>query len=772
MSRLVEAGVAPRETLESALEGRQDDALSDAEVLVAAGLPEWPIYEVLAAECHLPLVHVEGANLDRRLVARISREVAEHYAMIPLAVSEGRLRLAMADPLDVIGEDVVRFATGLEVERVVAPRSEILRALREAYAEEVSVGSLLDRIPDSDLEFRADHDEDPEPTDQEHQSRPVIALVNRVLSDAINMEASDIHVEPREEGLRVRYRVDGVLRTVVELPRKVQSACLSRLKLMAGMDIAERRVPQDGRFRIALKDRDVDLRVSSLPGSRGEKIVLRILDRRGHSLTLDDLSFSKHDYERLLLAVDAPQGMVLITGPTGSGKTTTLYAALDRLNREGANLVTVEDPIEYELPGVHQVSIREKAGLTFARALRSILRQDPDVVMVGEIRDPETAEIALQAAQTGHLVLSTLHTNDASQSVTRLLQMGVPAYLVGSALLCVVAQRLVRRLCVACRQPETCSPSLLEIVRSAAPGPLPAEAFAAAGCEECHHTGFRGRVGLYEVLPITDRLRALIVQNAPALTLARAAREEGMRSLLEDGLTKVAQGLTSLDELLRVVQIRAEGQRLCLSCERPLQEDFLFCPFCTQGLTRFCPACHKGVRADWAACPYCGCALAETPPSASPTPGPALGAPAPGPAPLPSPPLSPAGAAEAAPETADVLVVTSDGTLLTVLRTLLERAGYRVLAGGSQQEGVSLARTRLPRLVLADLSTLTQPPAFVAALRSQLGTSLVPLLLLTLRGPDGLLEGLALQADDYLLKPVEPAPLLTKVARLLRRSRG
>ncbi len=599
LAQLTEATDLGQQKLIGLLETAEDSQLPLDQALVTTGLTEERIYRILADLYELPLVRVEVDPLVARL---IPESLARNHAMLPLAREGQRLVLAMADPVDVLGEDAVRQSTGFEIKRVLALRSEILAAIEQVHHGPGGIDTLLEQLPDQEATDDAEEAEEP---DQLYQTRPIIRLVNRILTDGVRGGVSDIHLEPMEDTLRVRFRIDGLLRTMMELPRRVQNACLSRLKLMASLDIAERRIPQDGRIKLHMRDRLVDLRVSSLPTFFGEKIVLRVLDRSRTRMAWTDLGFSGRDWACLEEVLSSPQGMLTITGPTGSGKTSTLYSALVHLNQDHRNLVTVEDPVEYQLPGINQVPVNPKQGLTFARALRSILRQDPDVVMVGEIRDPETAEIALQAAQTGHLVLSTLHTNDAASSVVRLAQMGLPGYLIGSSLLCCVAQRLARRLCTHCRVEAAPSPRVLELVEARGVPVTGGPWFNAPGCDQCQQTGYSGRMGLYEVLMITDRLRGLILQDANSQTLSRAAREEGMRLLIEDGLEKAALGLTSLEELIRVAQVEREGHRLCATCERVLGEEFLACPFCTQGASEFCPACAKGVRTGWKCCPYC-----------------------------------------------------------------------------------------------------------------------------------------------------------------------
>lgn len=524
--------------------------------LVQVGLAdESRVARALAGLFHLDFVLPDGKALDPKVQAMIPPEVARNFEIVPLAIEDGVLVLAMADPLDVVAEDVVRLRTGYPVRRVVATRSRIKALLNGEGGEPPEVDDLIGQLSGEEVELLGSVDDTRDEGEAYgEQDAPIIQLVNALLVDAIGVGASDVHVEPQPEGMRVRYRVDGVLRVVCLVPRKIQNACISRLKLVSGMDISEKRRPQDGRTRVRVGQRSVDLRASTLPSTWGEKVVLRILDRDAELVELEHLGMAPADLERYGRMFRRPQGLLLITGPTGSGKTSTLYSTLREINRTTDNLVTVEDPVEVQLPGITQVQVNPRAGVTFASALRSILRQDPDVIMVGEIRDTETAEIAFQSAQTGHLVLSTLHTNSAAATIVRLGQIGIPAYLVGDCLLGVVAQRLVRRLCPSCRQEAAPDPASWRDLARAGVTPPPS-CWSPVGCEACSGTGYRGRTGLYEVVPVTPGLKQAILQGRCEAELVKVAREDGARALLDDGLDRVASGETSLEELLRVVAL-------------------------------------------------------------------------------------------------------------------------------------------------------------------------------------------------------------------------
>ncbi len=468
----------------------------------------------------------------------------------PLRVEEGELVVAMADPGDLYVYETLERVTGYRVRPVLARERDILEALSHYFTDGQAQGKRV-AGEESEIEYLEEDEEDVEHLRDLASEAPVIRLVNTLIARALESRASDIHIEPFERELRVRYRIDGILHDVEAPPRQLQAALTSRIKLMAKLNIAERRLPQDGRIKLRMLGREIDLRVSTLPTLYGESVVLRILDRSSIVLDLEALGFPSDTLAAFSRLIRRPHGMILVTGPTGSGKTTTLYGALHKINSPDKKIITIEDPVEYQLSGVNQIHVKPQIGLTFANGLRSIVRQDPDVIMVGEIRDFETAEIAVQAALTGHLVFSTLHTNDAAGAVSRLLEMGVEDYLLASSLLGVLAQRLVRRLCLRCRRPVE---SNLTYLGAGGEGNGPAAIYEAQGCEECSMTGYRGRSGIYELLLVNDEIRKLILQHASADVIKGQAVSQGMRTLREDGWREVRAGITTVAEVLRVTQ--------------------------------------------------------------------------------------------------------------------------------------------------------------------------------------------------------------------------
>jgi general secretion pathway protein E len=548
---LVKEALITPDVLEDALARIRRSGESLSEALVAMGaVAAADVPRVIALEHGLLYLSREDFPAALPVVKNVSPKYLRQYGVCPLALDGNVLTVATSDPLNPMIADDLRQATGMSIRFVVSSPETIIEAFDRAYE---GVATPLQRIVEGmEDDAGGEGDEDVNHLRDMAFEAPVVRLVNLLVENAITAHASDIHIEPFEDSLRIRYRIDGVLFDQESPPRRLQAAVTSRIKIMAEMNIAERRLPQDGRIRVTLNARRVDIRVSTVPTVHGESIVMRLLDRSSVFLPLENLGFSPDIRARFEALIKRPHGILLVTGPTGSGKTTTLYAALDKINSPDRKIITVEDPVEYQLRGVNQIPVRAKIGLTFATGLRHIVRQDPDVILVGEIRDLETAEIAIQAALTGHLVFSTLHTNDAPGAITRLEDMGVEPYLVSSVLEGVLAQRLVRRICEACRVPDTPTRGDLEALGFETDGRY--ALFRGKGCDECRGTGYRGRFGIYELFPVTDDVRSLVLRRASTPEIRRHAVEAGMLSLRLDGWMKARDGLTTVEEILRVTQ--------------------------------------------------------------------------------------------------------------------------------------------------------------------------------------------------------------------------
>jgi type IV pilus assembly protein PilB len=540
---LVEAGLITEEQLQETLKEKSPgQKLGDA--LVQRGyITEQKLIEVLEFQLGIPHVSLYRYPIDVKLTKLVPQEFAKRKMLMPLKREGDRLLVAMADPMDFLAIDDLRLSTGFHIETAIASKDDILRAINKYYNLDVSIDEYFDTSQPQPVEELRPAEED----------SPIVRLVNQIIQSAVEQKASDIHIDPQETKVLIRYRVDGVLRTERALPKSMQSVLTSRIKILANLDITEYRIPQDGRFKVHLQFHPVDLRVSTLPTVFGEKIVMRILDLGSALNDLSKLGFHKLNYERFIQLIERPNGIVLITGPTGSGKSSTLYAALNHLNREEVNIITIEDPVEYQIEGINQIQVNPNVGLTFAKGLRSILRQDPNIIMIGEIRDTETAEVAIRAALTGHLVLSTLHTNDSISTITRLIDMGIEPFLVASALNGVVAQRLVRRVCLDCRQEQPATKWEIDIF--AKRGLKIDKVVRGKGCPVCNMTGYKGRVAIQELMMMTDEMRHVIYNGEPLSKLKELAIRNRMLFLMDDGLLKVKQGLTTTEEVFRVVTL-------------------------------------------------------------------------------------------------------------------------------------------------------------------------------------------------------------------------
>ena len=543
---------------EQALGARQAAEAEDepvVDVLARDGtISKEDILKTLAGQFGMEMITLQGLDIPREILDMVSGDVVQRYKVLPVFKNDNVLTVAIGDPLNVDTLDELRYLLKCNVEGVVAMPEEIEKAIANYYGRATgAVDQVLTEITEGTLALPDEVQEQlVADTDVTEADAPIIKLVSLIIMEAFRSRASDIHLEPMPKKFRVRYRIDGVLHEVDSPPKRLQSAIISRVKIMANMSIAEKRVPQDGRIQINVMGRDLDLRVSSIPTNHGESIVMRILDKAGIALGLPQLGFFADDQQTFERLIGLSDGIILVTGPTGSGKTTTLYACLNTINKPDRKIITVEDPVEYQMSGINQVQVRADIGMTFAAALRAILRQAPNIIMIGEIRDLETAEIAINASLTGHLVFSTLHTNDAPGAVTRLIDMGVKPFLVASSTRAIMAQRLVRKICDKCKEPYTPTEAELRLLGPAAQQLASAQIYHGAGCADCHGTGYRGRIGIFEIVLIDDQVRNLIFEQVAATELRTKARELGMRTLREDGLRKVVAGQTTLSEVLRV----------------------------------------------------------------------------------------------------------------------------------------------------------------------------------------------------------------------------
>jgi len=561
---LVDSGAITLEQLNDALAVQRRTGERLGRALVKLGYTtDAVIAAVIERQFGVPRISLTEYVVSPDVIALVPEAMARRYKVLPVEVAGNKLRLAMGDPLNVFAIDDVKIAAGLDVEPVVAPEDEVERALDQYYGSAEDIDQVVRDLEEfSDEAIQLAESEEEIGVDRLRElvdEAPVVRLVNMIVSQAVRDRASDIHVEPQAVSVKVRYRIDGMLREAMKIPRGSHAAIASRFKIMASMDIAERRVPQDGRVQLKVEGQEIDLRVSTLPTIHGEKVVCRVLFRRGAQVKLEQLGFLPYNLELWNRALARPHGIILVTGPTGSGKTQTLYASLNQLNSVDKNIITVEDPVEFRLDGINQVQTNVKAGLTFASGLRSMLRQDPDIIMVGEIRDRETAEIAVNAALTGHLVLSTLHTNDAPGATVRLVDMGVEPFLAASSLICVLSQRLVRKVCTKCAEEYVPNDeswgwwtrTTAKLSDRPALG-LPRKLVHGKGCRSCSNTGYSGRTAIHEIMMVSEPIRELVSRNAPSDEIAATARRQGMKRLIEDGAEKVLAGITTIDEVLRV----------------------------------------------------------------------------------------------------------------------------------------------------------------------------------------------------------------------------
>ena len=672
----------------------------------------------------------------------VPEQVARQYHILPLRITDSYLEIASSNPFDLDCEKTLAFATGREIRVVLASPARIQQRIDELYRPENVLEQLIEDFGTSELEITQLDDqpstEDLSISEEEASQRPVVRLVDLIFSEGILSRASDIHIEPEEGGIAVRYRIDGVLREHMKIPRAAGLPVISRIKIISGLDIADRLRPQDGRARVAVNGVPVDLRISTLPASLGEKVVVRILDTSQTVLSLDALGLSATEADQIRSLLDYRDGIILVTGPTGSGKTTTLYSAIRHVQSEGVNIVTVEDPVEYRLAGIVQVQVNVKAGLSFASALRSILRQDPDVVLVGEIRDKETAQIAVQAALTGHLVLSTLHTNDAANAVTRLVDIGLESFKIASALRGIVAQRLMRTLCTTCKEVWV-EPIPRKLQRWIPEGsPL----YRAVGCPECAMTGFRGRFSIVEIINITSEIEKLVGAGATADRIADAARRDGMRSLWDSGVSHILLGDSTIDELLRGVDVPQEDEGVGRSE--------------SGGAATATPATKESAGAS----PEVATPQRKTPERGHTSLEGSFEL------------LDPVDAAPAKVTEAKVLLVDDEDQLRRVMRDLLERDGYSVTEARDGVEALDQIDRHAPDIIVLDLNLPgLDGYGVLSHLRSRPATVDIPVVVLTAQGDeDNEVRVFEMGADDFLSKPFRARALSARLQAVLSRS--
>jgi type II secretory ATPase GspE/PulE/Tfp pilus assembly ATPase PilB-like protein len=714
------------------------------DTLVAAKIAtDERILTALSTRFRLKLADI--TQLEPAVKEKVPEQLARRFHVLPIRVTDSFLEVATANPFDLDAEKALAFATAREIRTLLLAPSKISEQLDEMYRPEKAVDKLLQGMQSSADVVTLTDQPAPEEiviSEAEASQRPVVRLVDLIISEGILARSSDIHIEPEEGGVAVRYRIDGVLRQVMKIPRQAGLPLISRIKIMSALDIADRLRPQDGRARVAVNGQPIDLRVSTLPAALGEKVVIRILDSRATVKSLDSLGLNAGEIDAIRGLLENHEGILLVTGPTGSGKTTTLYSCINLIKSEGVNIVTVEDPVEYRIQGIVQVQVQEKAGLTFAAALRSILRQDPNVVLVGEIRDRETAQIAVQASLTGHLVLSTLHTNDAANAVTRLVDIGVEAYKIAAALRGVVAQRLMRRLCTTCKEvwmeapPERLAPWV----------PKGTPLYRAAGCPDCAMTGYRGRFSIIEVLTVTAEVERRIAAGETAEHIATAARRAGMKGLWDSGLAHVLRGESTLDELTRVVDIPQADDGPSPPSAAPGRR--------TSGATR-----QPGIAAP------AGTTVAERPAPAAKELSAHFE--------LLEEPSTPGRAGAPGEVAAKVLLVDDEDSLRKVMRELLERDGYVVSEARDGVQALDQVDRVGPDIIVLDLNLPgLDGYGVLSHLRSRPATADIPVIVLTAKGDeDNEVRVFELGADDFLTKPFRARALSARLEAVLGRRR-
>ena len=743
---LVQAGVVREDKL-AEIQGMSKGRSYLLQMYSSMDLDEEAVVRILTDKFKYP--RADFSNFMPAVSGKFSKEYALKYMCIPFELEGRRAKVAMLDPLDLKSIEEISFITGFHVIPYVTSKTDLFSAIDTCFDLTKDLAMVLEMADSSlegDVEFLPDTaDSDISEVFQtgkrqeldESVIAPAIKLVNLIIKEALFCRASDIHVEPGQKTVNVRFRIDGVLKVHTQIPKWLHAATCSRIKIMSKLDISNRKTPQDGSMKLRVSDTQLDVRVSTLPTHLGEKVVMRLLKSAAGVMDLSSTGIGGQDLVKIRNSMSKPQGMILLTGPTGSGKTTTLHSMLKELRSEKTNIVTVEDPVEYELEGITQVHVNERAGLTFANALRSILRQDPDVVMVGEVRDPETADIAFRASMTGHLVLSTLHTNGTAATITRLFDIGVEPYLVSSALHCIVAQRLLRVICRHCSAEYTPE----DIVLSALPGvDRKARFMTGKGCEKCNHTGYSGRVAVMEIMEISPSLKKLIAGRAPAGEIKETAREDGMRSLFEAAMEEVYKGVTTADEVLRVISPDDKKTELiCRNCSRTYSEGE--CPYCGKDEDVSCKRCGEVLAVGWNFCPSCGNSREKTV--------------------LPEITAKP-----------KVLIVDDEFGILKMIELALKPLDLEVHTAQNGREALEKMPTVYPNLVITDINMPVMDGfELIKELRSKVPTMFIPIVILSSRDTaEDKLRGFTYGTDDYITKPFDYAELQARVKRLLKRT--
>lgn len=768
---LVEACLINQEQLNEALRLQESQNRLIGQILVEMGwVTEYEVCRAVAELLHIKYVDVEETLISQEVVQLAPEELAARRNILPLFIQDKTLYLAMENPLDIDAIQRIEFRTGMQVRPLIAPPSQLRETVRKHYNVDEYIGSMLENVVEENavsVEAETEASEgtvDISEVKKVSEGSQIVKFANLIISEGIKRRASDIHIEPTAKHVNVRYRIDGMLTKGIQAPNWLQLPLVSRIKVLAGMDIAERRKPQDGRIRVKYTQRKIDLRVSTLLTNFGEKVVIRILDSKTSSHDLRRLGISAEHLRLYQTLIKQPQGWILVTGPTGSGKTTTLYASLNAMKDVTKNIVTVEDPIEYQLEGINQVQINPKAGLTFASGLRSILRQDPNVILVGEIRDAETAGIAMQASETGHLVLSTLHTNDSISTVNRLFNLGISPDLVASNLLVIIAQRLVRRICPKCKTQYVPDVQELQNIGIYNGQKSPFVAYKGSGCPTCKQTGYYGQIGIYELFALNDQLRAEVAKRPTKQVLKQLAVEAGMKTMLQDGIEKIHQGITTIEEVSRVCYVepdeagRTEIVRTieCPECGKTITETEDICPFCQYHLYETCEQCGAKLEATWLLCPFCGNRTPKSPETG-----------------LPAVPIPPT-ALQSDKQKREIRIVAADDDppIRDMVKLLLETQGYQVISAGDGEEALEKIRSELPDMAILDVIMPKRDGFSVCkAVRSSVETMFIPVVMLT--GQDSIeekLQGLSSGADDYITKPFNTDELLARIETVLRRS--